>query len=229
MKIVRLTLPGLLAVSTLTLGSMSASAATNGFFTPFFRGSANSEAGYWEFFAWPRGTNNAADRPGSTTGALLLQSDLNAFRTSTSNIYNPSALLLFTLADETPFTLGTVVLQTHTAIGGNELNYGSMSLSYVDGSGSHTVSPLADWDLNRANGVSHFWQWNLTGLGVTSYEIQFQTAAPNASFDALTLDTWNQFAPVPEPSMLGLASIGFAALAVTRRKRKTGSPTSSVK
>jgi len=199
-----------------------ARAATNGFFVPSFRGSADSEAGYWEFFSVREGPpGNLADRPGATTGAVLTQLAPGTIPLSSMNIYSPTEITVFNLADSTPFTLGTVVLQTHSGAGGNELDYAGLTFSYTDGSGTHSVLPVAESDLDRSNGVSHFWQWNLTGLGITSYAIDFHSAQPSTSFDAMTLDTWNQFAPVPEPSVMGIGSLGLATLAAFRFRRRT--------
>ena len=201
-----------------------ARAATNGFFTPFFRGSANSEAGYWEFFSVREGPpGNLPDRPGSTTGAVLTQTASGTVPTGSFNIYAPTNITVFNVVDTTPFTIGTLVLQIHTAAGGNELDYNSMLFSYTDGSGTHSVLPVAEAELDRSNGVAHFWQWNLTGLGITSYRLDFQTALPSTSFDSMSLDTWEQFAPVPEPSTIGLAAIGLGILAI-RLKRTAAAP-----
>jgi hypothetical protein len=197
----------------------TAGAATNGFFVPVFRGSPNSEAGYWEFFSVREGPpGNLADRPGATTGAVLTQTAPGTIPLSSLNIYSPTEITIFNLADSTPFTLGTVVLQTHTGAGGNELDYAGLTFSYTDGTGTYSVLPFTHGDLDRSNGVSHFWQWDLTGLNVTSYAIDFRSAAPSTSFDAMTLDTWNQFVPVPEPSAVSLGLIGLGALAFSRRK-----------
>ena len=178
-----------------------AGAGTNGFIVPSFRGSANSEAGYWETFAVPVGApGNTADKAGATTGAVLTQADTNAFPTGSGNIYNLSGVSVFTLVDATPFALGTVVLQTRTL--GSELDSGSPMLHYTDGTGVQTAAPLSQVELNRGNQpglgatVSSLWQWNLTGLGITSYTITFRAAAPSLSFDSLTLDTSDTFTPV---------------------------------
>ena len=178
-----------------------ASAGTNGFIVPSFRGSPNSEAGYWETFAVPVGVpGNRADKAGATTGAVLTQFDTNAFPTGSGNIYNLSGTSAFTLADETPFALGTVVLQTRTL--GSELDYGSPTLHYTDHAGAHAVAPFAQVELHRGNQpglgatVSSLWQWNLTGLGIANYSITFSAAEPSLSFDSLTLDTSGSFTPL---------------------------------
>jgi PEP-CTERM motif len=217
---------GIIAVA-LTAAPKAAHAGTNGFVVPFFRGSANSESGYWEVFGHAVGVNNLADRPGSTTGAGLLQNNPDAFLTGSGNIYNFATTNSFVLTDTTPFTLGTIVLQTRTL--GNELDYSSMILSYSDGSGSHTVAPLfrdeLDRDPNAPGGtaVSSLWQWNLTGLDITDYAISFNAGDTSVSFDSMTLDNWNQFAPVPEPSALALAGGGLAMFGVMAGRRKKSS------
>ena len=214
---------GIIAVA-LTAVPTAVHAGTNGFVAPFFRGSANSEFGYWEIFSRPYATNNLADKPGATTGAGLLQNNPDAFLTGSGNIYNFSTTNSFLLTDATSFTLGTVVLQTRTV--GNELDYASMILSYSDGFGLHDVTPLFRDELNRdpnapgGTAVSSLWQWNLTGLGITDYTILFNAANASVSFDSLTLDTWNQFAPVPEPSTLALAGCGLALFGVMARRMK---------
>lgn len=189
----------ILALIAVTAGN--ALAATNGFLVPAFRGSANTRAGYWETFSVPVGApGNAPDKAGATTSARLTQSDTNAFLTGSGNLYNLTGTSLFTLADETPFVLGTVVLQTRTL--GTELDYVAVELLYANESGTHAVAPLPHVELNRGNQpglgatVSMLWQWNLAGLGVTAYTIRFKAAGASTSFDSLTLDTADTFKPL---------------------------------
>jgi hypothetical protein len=179
----------------------AACGGTNGFVIPLFRGSANSEAGYWETFTVPVGApGNRPDKSGATTDAVLTQSQTNGFLTGSGNIYNLDAVSAFAVADVTPFTLGTVVLQTRTL--GTELDYGLVSLQYTDGVGAHSLAPMARYELNRDNQpglgatVSSLWQWDLSGLGVTNYSLSFRAAGPSTSFDSMTLDTAAQFTPV---------------------------------
>jgi len=219
-------LPGAAAAAMLTLSSMAVRAATNNFVVPDFRGSFNSEAGYWERFTVAFGPpGNLADQGGVTTGAILTQvGSTSSFITGTGNIYDFSTeLQSFTLTDSTPFSLGTVVLQTRTL--GSELNYGAVLLSYTDGAGSHTLAPLARLELDRGTvlgaSVSSLFQWDLTGLSISEYSIAFAGAGPSVSFDAMTLDTWNQFAVVvPEPStyvLMGLGGLMLCWRALRRR------------
>lgn len=116
-------------VCAVASGASIARAGTNGFVVPPFRDSANTKAGYWETFTVPYGlSGNLPDQSGATTSTVLTQANTNAFLTGSGNIYNLSGISSFTLADETPFTLGTVVLQTRAI--GSELDYNSVSLVY---------------------------------------------------------------------------------------------------
>ncbi len=195
-----------LLLASVSVGS--AHAGTNGFVVPFFRGSSTSAAGYWETFALAVGApGNPPDRGGSTTDAGLTQIQTNAFLTGSGNIYNLEGTSSFIVSDATPFTLGTVVLQTRTL--GTELDYSSPALEYSDDTGPHSLPPLARYELDRGSQpglgatVSSLWQWDLRGLGVTNYSLSFRAAGPSTSFDAMTLDTSAQFAPVsPQPFVL---------------------------
>lgn len=190
-----------LPLIVLTAAAFDVVAGTNGFVNPPFRGSSLTERGYWESFtAAVGGTGNVTDRPGSTTGAVLSQLDSGAFLTGSGNIYNLNGTNLFTLSDTTPFELGTVVLQARTI--GGEVDYGSMLLTYSNGTMQETLAPLPRVELDRGSQpgvgatVSSVWQWNLTGLGITSYVITFRAAKNSSSFDAMTLDTAAEFRPL---------------------------------
>jgi hypothetical protein len=179
-------------------------AATNGFIVPPFRGSSQARAGYWETFsAAVGGAGNGADRPGATTAARLWQTDPAAFLTGSGNIYNLDGTSAFVISNTTPFTLGTVVLQTRTL--GTELDYASPLLTFTNASGPQAVAPVARVELNRGTQpglgatVSTLWQWNLTGSNVASYAITFRAAGPSTSFDAMTLDEAASFAPLFHP------------------------------
>ena len=158
----------------LTTAPKAAQAATNGFVVPFFRGSANSEYGYWENFASLYGGSNLPDQLSATTGAGLVPNNSDIFDIGNGNIYSFDAATDFTLTGSTPFTLGTVVLQTSTR--GSEPDYNSVILSYNVG-GVQTLAPLSRYELSRphagmdGSNVSSLFQWDLTGLGITDYTI----------------------------------------------------------
>lgn len=200
--------------SAVLLSAVTLRAGTNNFVVPEFRGTANSEAGYWESFTVAYGApGNLADKAGATTGAILTQNgSAGSFITGTGNIYDFSdGIQAFQLTDATSFTLGTVVLQTRTL--GSELDYSSVTLSYIDGSGIHSLAPTAYLELDRGTtlgaSVSSLFQWDLTGLAVNDYSISFHGAGPSVSFDAMTVDTWNQhMLVVPEPSTYALFGLG---------------------
>ncbi len=187
----RFILSGLIAVAS-AFAPTNLLAATNGFIIPPFRGTAESQSGYWENFTVPVGApGNPPDQPGATTSAMLTQTNPGAILAS-GNIYNPATSNAFVIADAPPFTPATVVLQTRTV--GNPLDYNSAMLNYSDAGGAHSVMPLFRYELSLADGgASSLWQWNLTGLNVTSYTITFNGSAPHMSLDAVTIDTAVQF------------------------------------
>jgi len=207
---------GVLAAVTAT-SLVDVHASTNGFLIPPFRGTTNSQWGYWETFTVAFGPpGNLPDQPGATTTAVLTQTGPNAILTGSGNIYNFTDANTFIVSNTTPYLLGTVVFQTSTL--GSEIDYSSVSLNYVDVTGTHTMGPLFRYELARANqgsqgaAVSSLWEWNLAGLGVTSYSITFAAAGSSLSFDAMTLDTANQFAPVfwQQPFVMGSAPADLA-------------------
>lgn len=217
----------LFLTATVLLSAASLHAGTNNFVVPEFRGTADSEAGYWESFTVALGAHgNLANMAGATTGAILTQmGSAGSFITGTGNIYDFSeGIQAFHLTDATTFTLGTVVLQTRTL--GSELDYSSVTLTYTDAGGIHSLAPESYLELDRGTtlgaSVSSLFQWNLTGLAVNEYSISFNGAGPSVSFDAMTLDTWNQYAlVVPEPSTYALLGLGGVMLGwrTLRRRR----------
>lgn len=201
-----------------------AMASTNQFVVPAFRGQPSSELGFWERFTVPFGApGNPPDQPGSNSGATLTQElSPSAFATGSGNLYDPSAAMAFTLTDETPFQIGTVVLQVRTL--GSELTYDQVRLSYLEGGISQTLEPVLSQELDRGTilgaSVSYLWQWDLEGRGVTSYSVAFATPDSSLSLDAITVDTWNQYQAVPEPSTALLFASGAALLVRARHRRR---------
>ena len=197
-----------LTAALLGLFTLTLHAGTNGFVVPSFRGSANSQAGYWETFSVAvSGAGNGPDKAGATTSARLTQTNTNAFLTGSGNIYNLDGASQFILTNTTPYALGTVVLQTRTL--GTELDYASALLHYTDGLDEYDLKPLARYEVNRGvqpglgATVSSLWLWDLSGLGVSNYSLSFRAAGASTSFDSMTLDTSAQFVPVwPLPFVL---------------------------
>lgn len=215
--------PLALACLSLALASTNTPASTNNFVVPHFRGGNEAESGYWESFSVPFGApGNSPDQPGSNTGAWLTQTlSPAAIVTGSGNIYNPAAPMAFTLADATPFTLGTVVLQVRTL--GSELDYGGVRLTYDSGSGPLSLAPIALIELDRGTilgaSVSALWQWDLRGLNITDYSLSFDTDNSSLSLDSVTLDTWSGFSLIPEPSGITLLALGGMILLATLRPR----------
>ena len=212
--------------AALLLGAVPvpAPASTNNFVVPSFRGQSDSEIGFWERFTVPYGApGNAADQPGSTSGALVTQTlSLSAFATGSGNLYDPSAPMAFRLADTVPYSLGTVVLQIRTL--GSELAYDQVQLSYTDGTGPQALAPVVRQELDRGTilgaSVSYLWQWDLQGLGATEYSLAFGTPDPSLSLDAITVDTWTGFQAVPEPSSIVLLLAGGVLLGGRRARSR---------
>ena len=214
-----LALLGLLASASL------APAATNGFFAPSWRGSANSEFGSWETFATPVGAPGNPANSG-TSGAVLTQSDSMALPTGSGNIYGFLGIATFSLADSVSFNLGTVLLQTRTA--GTELALDQVWLNYTDGSGAHALAPIGSGLLDQSaqpggTGYSRFWQWDLTGLAITDYTVTFLASGQHLSFDAMTIDVASQYTAVPEPSSAAIGALGALGLSMARRLQKRSS------
>ncbi|MGE3309442.1 MAG: hypothetical protein AB7O66_05675 [Limisphaerales bacterium] len=203
-------------VCALAASSACLHASTNNFVVPSFRNAADSEIGYWENFTVAYGApGNTATMTGSTTGATLTQTlSPSAFVTGSGNLYDPAEATGFVLSDSTPFTLGTVVLQIRTL--GAELKYDAIRLTHTDANGTHALEPLSRVELDRGTvlgaSVSSLWQWDLTGLGVTDYSINWESDGSSLSLDSVTLDTWNSFSAVPEPSIATMLWLGLGVV-----------------
>jgi len=195
--------------------------AQTGFVTPSWRGSAGTEYQSWEIFsvATDNGEGNRPDQAGSVASATIIQHSSDAFLTGSGNIYNPAGLSTFTVRDSVTEPVGLVVFQARTL--GAELDYSSVRLSYDLGAGvqfltTTRVENNRGTDLGAS--VSSLWEWNLTGLGVTSYEITFAAAGTSLSFDSATLDT----SAVPEPSTWALMVVGSLGLGMVIRRSRRG-------
>jgi autotransporter-associated beta strand protein len=110
------------------------------------------------------------------------------------NIYSFFVPSFYSLADNAPYTLGTVVFQFQTE--GTTVDFDSIRLRYDSGSGIKELDPDAFIREYRAGsaGPGGFGnrialQWDVTGLGITTYEIAFHSASSSLSFQQALLDT----------------------------------------
>ncbi len=198
------------------------------FEVPGFRGSPNSESAYWDIFTVPLGApgnaaNGVADGGVALSGAVITQTTPGAFLTGGGNIYSFSSASTFVLEDEVDYAngLGLVVLQVNTL--GTLLDYDSVALTYDLGSGPVSLTTTREELYNSpslGNDIVSKWEWDLSGLNVSSYSIAFNAVESSLSLDKVTLDT---LSAVPEPqeyaAMVGVALSGFAVWRRSRKKR----------
>jgi hypothetical protein len=196
---------------------------TANFTVPFFRGLSDTEWAGWDNFTDPVGTpGNAPDVAGSTGNGVITQSDPTAFLTGGANIYSFAAPTSFNVADNTPYTLGSVVFQARTL--GTEMDYSSVLLQYDNGGGAQTLAATRI-ELDRAlagaggSAVSSMWEWDVSSLNIDDFNIVFGASGSSMSFAAATLDTAS-FQVVPEPSTYALMVMGGLALFATQHYRR---------
>jgi hypothetical protein len=173
--------------------------------------------------AWPSPV--AANAAGSQGSAVFMKNSGNGYF-SGSSLYDAGGAGLFSISDASPIAgLSTIVCQIDagTSIGVLPV------LNYNGGSQSLTPNYFAQTDgeyltFNFQTGQSfptqnRAWQWDLTGLGVTSYEIKWGSVPNNHLTQyEINLTTGDSFIQaVPEPSSVLLVS--FASLALFRRRR----------
>jgi hypothetical protein len=188
---------------------------------------------YWAANGYPTSYPGAAAWPapiapnaaGSQGSAVFMKESGNGYF-SGSSIYDAGAPGMFSISDDSAVGgLATIVLQIDagTSIGVLPiLNYngGSQALAanyFAQGDGGYLTFNFQTGQSfptqNRA------WQWNLTGLGATSYEIVWGSVANNHltqyEINLATSDTFVQV--VPEPAAATI--LPLLALTLLRRRR----------
>jgi len=173
--------------------------------------------------AWPAPVS--ANTSGSEGSAVLMKTSGNGYF-SGSSIYDAGAPGMFSITDNSPVNgLATIVFQIDagTSIGVLPVlnhNGGTQSLAaayFAQGDGEYLTFNFQTGQSfptqNRA------WQWDLTGLGVTSYEIVWGSVANNHltqyEFNLATSDTFTQVVPEPSSALL----VSLCSLALFRRRR----------
>jgi hypothetical protein len=159
---------------------------------------------------------------GSTLGGTFKKESGGGYFASTS-LYNFGVPGTFLIGDTTPIgSLDTVIFQVdiNTAMGSVpflNFNGGSQALapSY------QTSSPglfIAGFGGPPAPTVNHAWQWDVSSLGVTSYEVSFTTIPHSAIFrlDLAAGDSFAQVIPEPSSALLGIVSLTLVSI---RRRR----------
>ena len=173
--------------------------------------------------AWPAPV--AANAAGSAGSAALMKVSGNGYF-SGSSIYDAGAPGMFSLSDAAPIQdLATLVFQIDagTAIGVTPvLNYngGSQALAahyFAQGAGDHLTFNFQTGQSFPS--VNRAWQWDLTGIEVSSYQIVWGSVANNHltqyGFQLASSDTFTRV--VPEPSVPVIVSV--LSLALFRRRR----------
>ena len=167
-------------------------------------------------FAAPNGTGSTASAAGFTPPANANPADPFAFwhgdnpsitqtdqpgafiigpgTPGSGNIYSFSGPTGFTLADDTPSDVETVVFQFQTE--GTMVDFDSIRLVHDSGTGEVSLPP-DEFIREYRSGSSSFGglgnrnalQWNLAGLGIDQYEIRWKAAGSSMSLQEVALDT----------------------------------------
>ncbi len=219
-----LTAAGVLATS------LSACASTNALVIPFFRGQTGAESGAWDHFtvATDNGIGNAPEYAGGAN-AHLIQLQGNATLSGSSNIYNQDHVSRFELRDASTEDVGLVAFSVRTL--GNELDYGSVKLSFDLGAGLQTiVAPRFEVDrlllgppgAGGGAAVTSYYGWDLSGFGVKNFTIKFDSADISVSLDSASIDTLSAARTllVPEPSTWAMLGVGTALVAARGWRRR---------
>lgn len=188
---------------------------------------------YWAANGYPTGYPGAAPWPapvaanasGSQGGAVLMKKSGNGYF-SGSSIYDAGAVGVFSVSDQSPIAgLATVVLQIDagTTIGVLPvLHYNGGSQALPPGYFAQADGDYLTFDFQTGQSFptqNRAWQWNLTGLGATSYEITWGSVTNNHltqyEVNLTTSDSFLQAIPEPTSAVM----ISLASLALFRRRR----------
>lgn len=158
---------------------------------------------------------------GSTLGGAFNKLSGGGYFAS-SSIYNFGVVGTFHITDAQPLNaLQTVVFQADlgSVLGAVPvLNYngGSQALA-PDFQATSPGAFISGFGGPPAPTTNYAWQWDLSSLGATNYEVKFTTIAHGTIF-RLDLAAGDSFAQViPEPSALTITALG--AFIFTRRRR----------
>lgn len=161
----------------------------------------------------------------ATAGAFIIGAGI----AGSGNIYSFSKATSFLLTDSTPYITQNVLFQFLTS--GTEIDYTTIRLNYDNGGGNVSLFPTFSTALSSGGAggpfgggtVEYAAQWDLTGLGISSYTISFAGASSSVSFQSASLDTSPAaFAQaIPEPGAGALALLG-AMTSLSLRRRRPG-------
>lgn len=189
---------------------------------PSFRGDGGTLFSGWTDFS---ATTDVAPNFSGTLGTISELSGTSMV-TGSQNIYNPAGPSMFQLDLSADLSSDFLLLQVVTQ--GTELDYGSVELTYIDAVDGETTLAC---DLSQALGseslggfgskVGTAFEWDLTGLGIDTFSLNFNASGAHLSLDEVYLDFGSSMtlAAVPEPSTyaLFLALAGFCAVLFRRR------------
>jgi len=200
------------------------SAATNGFYAPYFRGVAGTEVAGWERFSSGYNVANQPDMSGSNMGsrATLTQLDPVGAVLGSGNIYvGVGGAGNFKLNYSGLQPIAQISFQIRTL--GTEIDYSGLRLNYISQDkpvslgGTPTTLAVSPSQGFPGNNISLAYSWNISDPGVNDFNLTFKATGEHLSLDAITLDVMPT--TVPEPGTWALGGLGLAAWALVTRRR----------